>query len=625
MRHNVLTKEESVWARGMIHDCLDAVEREMPKHTLPKSAAEWETMRARIREKLLDTLGIVPSQTCDLDARTVGVTDRPGYRIEKVIFHSRPDCPVTANVYVPERVEFPAPAVLCPHGHAAEGKAYPLYQHHHIGLVKKGFVVMSFDMIGYNERAAMGHRQMFAPYLTGGSLIGMILWDGMKALDYLCARPEVDAKRIGCTGNSGGGKQTLFLSALDERVAVSAPAGHGATYLYTAQKERDICACNTVAGFLSFAEMDYVFGLIAPRPLLMVMGMDDRLFPFDLVRKVFRRVRRIYRLLGVEDRVELSLSNCGHGYELPKREAMYAWFNRHLKGIDDPAKAKEPQIRPEKVGSRAITCFPKGRYPAQAATTNQLVLREAEAVLTQARARLSRKGGKERAKRRLAKLLWPKGVPRGRVTAEARGKTRTAKGETEKLLLHTEPGVVVPCLLRRPARRRRKIVILVDDAGKSSTRARAVARAMTSQGVTVAAIDPRGWGETAGRELSEDGAVDEHYASQRGLIFGRPLMGIRALDLARTRDYLKQRWPSSTVGIYGIGLGALVGCLAAAADGGFDSLTCEGLPVSFLPSGKAETRHPLSFYVYDILDIGDVRDLLALVGRPKVTVVTVPS
>jgi len=622
MRYNVFTREESVWARGMIHDYLDAIERGLPQHPLPKSAAEWEAVRVRTREKLLDSLGIVPSQTCDLDARIVGVAEREGYRLERVVFYSRPDCPVTANVYVPKRAEFPAPAVLCPHGHAAEGKAYSLYQHHYVGLVKKGFVVMSFDMIGYNERAAMGHRQMFAPYLAGGSLIGMILWDGMKALDYLCSRPEVDTRRIGCTGNSGGGKQTLFLSALDERIAVSAPAGHGATYAYTAQKERDICACNTVPGFLRFAEMDYVFGLIAPRPLLMVMGLDDRLFPFDLVRKVFRRVRRIYRLLGVEDRVELSLSNCGHGYDLPKREAMYAWFNRHLKGIDDLAKAKEPRIRPEKAGSKAISCFPNGKVPADAATTNQLVLREGEAVLAQARARLSQKGGKERARRRLGKLLWPQGVPRGRVMAEARGTTQAAKSQTEKLLLHTEPGVVVPCVLHAPGSGRRKVVILVDDAGKSSPRGRVVARKMVSRGFTVAAVDPRGWGETTGRELSEDGAIDEHYASQRALIFGRPLMGMRALDLVRTRDYVKQRWPSSTVGLYGIGLGALVGCLAVAAVGGFDSLTCEDLPLSFLPPSEAETPYPLSFYVYDILQVGDVRDLLALVGRRKSTVVS---
>ena len=616
----VFTREEAAWAGGMLHDVMDRAESALPVPELPRTADEWLRMRRRLRARLLDTLGVVPSETCPLDPRTLGVTERSGYRVERVVFNSRPDCPVPANLYLPARVRRPAPAVLCPHGHAQDGKAHRLYQRHHITLARKGYVVLSFDMVGFGERAAMGHRHAYAPFLHGGSLIGMILWDGLKALDYLVSRPEVDPARIGCTGNSGGGKQTIFLSALDDRVAVSVPAGYSATYRYTAAKERHICACNMAPGFLRFGELDLVFGMIAPRPLLMLMGRDDRLFPFDSVQHVFRRTRRIYRLLGAEDRVDLALCDCGHPYDLPKRQVMYAWFNRFLMGNTDPQAASEPRLRTERPGDAAVTCFPGGVLPDGAATAAELAARDGQSVLRRARRRLDRKGGVERARRDLRQLLWPDGKPRAKLSARTRGKAQTGDGTAEKVLIFLGADVALPCVLHAQGRRPSSVVVVVDDRGKSSPRARRATRRMMSEGHAVAAVDLRGWGESRGTELSEDGELDEHVAAQRGLTYGLPLMGLRVFDLLCVRNWARQRWPSCRVGLWGGGLGAVAACLAAAADRGFDFLTCRDIPATFLPPRCGDPPYPLSFYLHGILRVGDVADILRLASPTRVEV-----
>ena len=614
MSLRVFTPGESAWARGMLHDAADAAERRLRPIALPETLDAWRRMRPRVLRKLNDVLGLAPSETCDLDPQVVGVTRRRGYRVERIVLQTRPGCPLPVNLYVPMRADLPAPAVLCPHGHAPDGKAHPEYQRYFINLARRGYVVLSFDMIGYNERDGMGHRNVFTPFLHGGSTIGMILWDGIKALDYLCSRPEVDRARIGCTGNSGGGKQTLLLSALDERIAVSAPAGHNATYAYTSAKERHICACNMLPGLLTFAEMDWVYALIAPRPLLMVMGRDDRLFPFDLAQRVFRRTRRVYRLFDVEDRVGLTMCACGHPYDQPKREAMYAWFDRFLMGRK-ATSVHEADVRVEGPESGALTCFPDGALPQAAASADQLALRDGRAVLAQTQKRLAQRNGRERARRLLRKVLWPAGRPRSRPTVESRGAVSAAPGSPEKLLVRPDSSVALPCLVYSGGDAVREVTILVDEKGKGCRRAVRASRDLAGRGRAVLAADLRGWGECRAGELSEDGELDEHVAAQRGLMYGSPIMGQRVADVSALVDYVRHRWPGRKIGLCGVGLGALVACLAVAVGGGPDFLVLRRLPKTLLVAGK-----PLSFCVPGVLRVGDVSDLLALVAPTPVRI-----
>ena len=608
---DVFSSSERVWAESALQDHMDRVEKALPLPPTPRDAAEWARQREALRKEFMRRVGLPPPEAHEPSVRVVGVARRKDYRVERLVIESRPGCPVSATLYVPARAEFPAPAVLGPHGHAAQGKAYPLYQSCFVALAKMGFVVLSYDMQGYNEREFMGHKNVFTPLLRGGAFIGQIIWDGMKALDYLCSRPEVDASRIGVTGNSGGGKQSLCLSALDDRIAVSAPAGHNGTYAYTAGKERRLCACNMVPGLLRFGEMDRLYALIAPRPLLMVQSTGDNLFPMDSVRRVFRLTKRVYRLLGAEDKVDLFMGFCGHSYEQEKREAMYAWFLRHLMGVDDPEAAKEPRLRLEAPESPALRCFVEGR-PEGALTSDDLGRLDGEAVLEKARRRLDRPNGEAAARRELRRVLWPAGRPRGKVTAESRGVSKSRAGAVEKVVLFTEPGVPVPCLIHTSRKKPRGVALIVDDAGKSSAKARKRVREALKAGRAAVAVDLRGWGETRPHELSDDGDLDEFVAAHRGLIYDAPLMGRRVHDLLAVHDWLRGRWPEAPVALFGVGQGAVAALLAAAVDGGFAEVNCDGLPRSFLPAKGKPADQPLAFYLYRVLQVGDIPDLAPL-------------
>jgi len=617
MSMSVLTAQEQAWARGMMHDGMDEEAQRLPLFPAPRSKQAWLARRETLRRRVWETLGIQPSDSCDPEPRVLGQTRKGDFVVERVVIQTRPGCPLPMNLYRPLRQKAPTAAVLFPHGHSPHGKSHVEYQRALMGLARLGYVALSYDMVGYNERERMGHRLAYGPLAAGGAVMGMIVWDGMKALDYLLSRPEVDPARVGCTGNSGGGTQTLLLAALDERIAAAAPAGYGCTYTYNAAKERHICACNMLPRFLSFAEMDELYACIAPRPLLINQGMDDRLFPFDSVRRVFRRARRVYRLLGVEERVKLVLAPCGHPYDLPKREAMYAWFHLHLRGMGAASEVKEPPTRPFAADAAELRCFARGRLPSSSATVDDLARRDGLAVLERARERLDSAEGREDARRDLVRTLGLPGRGPRVAKVEDRGEKTSSRLTARRLLLWVSESVALPCLLFEPPGAVRGAAIVVDSRGKSSARAGAAVKRLLARGLRAAAVDLRGWGETRPGEYGADGAVDEEIAAQRGLLYGRPLMGLRAKDLLSVAAWLAPGLRGGGVSVWGAG-GAAIVALLAAAEPGFETLELVDLPRSFLP--PHDPPWPLSAHAHGILKVGDVANLLSLTRAKRVEV-----
>jgi len=246
------------------------------------SKAQIREYQAETRAKLRAALGGLPQRT-PLNVRVTGTLEREGYRVERVIFESRPRYYVTGNVYVPRNGSGPYPAVLAPVGHWGMGKTFDEYQRLGIYLARRGYIVLVYDVAGQGER-----REYFNPVLgralidpggshwfvtlehgyagaqailTGGNYASYLVWDGIRGLDYLSERKDVDKERLACTGTSGGGLQAELLSAIDERIKVSIPVCYG--------------GCNpdnpTRPG-LTMADID---ALIAPRPLLMIEATGD--------------------------------------------------------------------------------------------------------------------------------------------------------------------------------------------------------------------------------------------------------------------------------------------------------------------------------------------------------------
>ncbi len=212
-----------------------------------KTVADWQQRQKMIRETLLDIVGPFPEKT-PLNARIIRTIDKGSYRVEHIIFESMPGFNVTSSLYIPGGLKrrTRAPAVIYCSGHSEDGYRSAVYQHVILNLVKKGFIVFAFDPVGQGERleyfdpktgkSAVGGptREHSYPgaqaFITGSSQARYMIWDGIRAVDYLLTRKEVDPARIGITGRSGGGTQSAYIAAFDDRIYAAAPENYLTNY-----------------------------------------------------------------------------------------------------------------------------------------------------------------------------------------------------------------------------------------------------------------------------------------------------------------------------------------------------------------------------------------------------------
>jgi len=274
-----------------------------------------------------------------LNPRVIGVVERPGYRIEKLTFESRPRLYVTANLYLPAGTGR-HPAILAPLGHSANGKAWPSYQKLFSNLARKGYVVLAYDPFGQGERIEYPGSRPGQSAIGGGGtseheyagrrliLLGanfslFRVWDGIRGIDCLLTRAEADPERIGCCGQSGGGTLTQFLAALDSRIHVAVVSEGNTENVAQADVEppgsADDAEQNIVPSLshgIDRADLLYAF---APKPLLMTVTLHDAGHTYspeyvasslDFVQEY----KRAYNLLGAGDRVSLQVTTEQHGY-----------------------------------------------------------------------------------------------------------------------------------------------------------------------------------------------------------------------------------------------------------------------------------------------------------------------
>jgi hypothetical protein len=334
---------------------------------VPDSEAAWKARAARVRQQILVSQGLHPMPTKKpLEPVVHGRIEQDDYTVDKVYFQSMPGFFVTGNLYRPRDVETPAPGVLCPHGHWADGRFHdcgeksvrqqivqgaerfedggrsPL-QSRCVQLARMGCVVFHWDMIGYadsqqissgvihgfaKQRPEMNQAEewgLFSPQAESHfqSAMGLQTYNAIRALDFLTSLPDVDDDRIAVTGASGGGTQTFILSAIDPRIAVSFPAVMVSTAMQGG------CTCENASGLrIGTGNVEFA-ALFAPKPLGMTAAND---WTKEMSTKGFPELQRLYELLGAKDRVSLtSLTHFGHNYNYVSRAAMYSWMNRHLR------------------------------------------------------------------------------------------------------------------------------------------------------------------------------------------------------------------------------------------------------------------------------------------------------
>ncbi len=468
-----------------------------------------------------------------LAPRKIGELRRDGYRVEKLTFQTFPGVRMTANAYVPDGGG-PFPAVLCVHGHWRGAKQDPVVQSRCIGLAKLGFFVLAVDAFGAGERGigeALGeyHGEMVAATLfpAGYTLFGIQLYENMRAVDYLQTRPEVIRERIGVTGASGGGNQTMYVGAWDERLKAVVPTcsvGNYQAYLGAA-----CCLCEVVPGALEFTEEWGILALVAPRALMVISATRDApQFSVAEARKSIEGARPVFELHAKPANLRHAIFESGHAYNQPMREAMYGWMTLHLKGEGDGSPIPEPEIRTEE--PETLRCFPGDSRPDDWITLPKFASREGRKVLKRLDSGESSTGGKQEMIR-LGAQVWAKhplteSSLAAVVEAELEGGSRI-------LRIESEPGIDIRA--RHDPGAADKVAVLLDVKGLDKVAPHLLATELRRSGWTVYTLDLRATGRTA-HPRDKIGRAADHNTAEWSLWTGRTLLAQWAWDIRRFLD-----------------------------------------------------------------------------------------
>jgi len=327
---------------------------------------DWERRRPQLREQYLEMLGLwpLPDRT-PLEAKVTGTIERDAFRVEKVHFQSRPRLYVTGNLYLPREMK-PGerlPAVLYVCGHSGRGRDgnKTAFQHHGMWFATHGYVCLVIDTLQLGEIAGIHHgtyrHDRWWWQARGYTPAGVECWNGIRAIDYLQGRPEVDGERIAVTGISGGGAATFWIAAADERVKVAVPvSGMSDLEDYVGGKiVNGHCDCMFMINTHSAPWTD-IAGLVAPRPMLFENSGHDGIFPMNSNDRIRARLESLYRLYTDKPATlfDIGVTPGGHADNPELRLMAYRWINRHLKG--DNAPVTEPPLPP--IDGKDLRAFP---------------------------------------------------------------------------------------------------------------------------------------------------------------------------------------------------------------------------------------------------------------------------
>ena len=591
-----------------------------------------EAMEARkkaVREKILRLVGGLPDYRGPLNVKQAGTLKHADYRIEKIVYESLPGFYVPANVYVPVGAG-PFPAVLNPVGHGAGGKAGE--REIAVGLVKKGFIVLKYDPIGQGERLqhydpdlrvsrvggpteehshANGHAM-----LVGENVARYRIWDGMRGIDYLLTRKDVDANRIGCTGCSGGGTLTTYISALDERVKVAAPSCYITSWKELLNGPGPQDAEQSLPRFLAegLDIADYI-ELFAPKPWLSASTIED-FFPLEGARQTYEEARQIYGLYGATDQVGWFVGPGGHGVPRQSREAIYAWFIKWFKNGEGDVKEPELDMDP----AEELLCTGTGQVSTSLGGETVFTLtRKRAAELTAARQAAGFPPEQVAADvRSVAAIdLKPGGAP---PPLQVHGSAERRGYRLDVVSIETEKGIRLPGLLAVPDAPGSKPAAVLADARSKAMQADGDLDALARAGYVVLAIQPRGIPETppAGTRF-----VSGQSTAALASINGKTLVGMRAEDIIRAVDYLAARPDVDHARIAGLGRGILGPPMlhAAVLDERIGQVVLQDSLTAYrMVADRPIHRDLYETGLYGVLRKYDLDDLMAALGSRAVTV-----
>jgi cephalosporin-C deacetylase-like acetyl esterase len=504
LKQNFPQSEEMMrsYLRRLSHEALD---RRLENYEAMKTPEQVHEYQKEMRQFFLKQLNL-PHKKTPLNAQIIGKKTYQNYKIEKVIFESQPGFYVTAILYLP-LTKPPYPGVLIVCGHDKTGKI--AYQKIGMLLAQNGIAALCQDPIGQGERNQLlddkGHApyratsehmiEGIAPILLGRSIATYMIWDGIRGIDYLISRPEIDSTRIGCAGNSGGGNRTSYLMALDERIVSAAPGCFITTTRLKNEKPGPGDAEQNIHAQIVYGMdlPDYII-MHAPKPSLILSATQD-FVPIEGAWEAFRQAKRIYTRLGYSERIDLIEADEKHGLTKHLRAGAVRWMRRWLLNIDDVVTDNDYNLEPDE----ELQCSPDGQVLLIPGARSVFDLNiEKEKQLAKQRKKF---WAQTKRKSILKKIHDITGIRKlenlPKVTKEDRGTLIREEYTIQKIVIKWESNIELPALLFRPDNPNEEYYLYVNDNGKSTdTGPGSPIEKLVHSGNVVMAVDLRGIGET---------------------------------------------------------------------------------------------------------------------------------
>jgi dienelactone hydrolase len=591
----------------------------------PDSLDVWQEQKREVRRRLLESWGGFPKTPCDLAPQKLGELRREGYRVEKIVLQTRPGVLMTANAYVPDGPGR-RPAVLCVHGHWKGAKQDPIPQARCIGLAKLGFFVLAVDAFGAGERGigkALGeyHGEMTGATLwpVGLPLSGLQVYENMRAADYLQSRPEVDGTKLGITGASGGGNQTMYAGAFDERFGCVVPVCSVGTY--RSYLGAACCVCEVVPDAMAYTEEGAILAMVAPRALMVLNATRDA-FQFSVgeAQKSVAQAQHVFRLHGKAGNISHTLFESPHDYGKAMREAMYGWMTLHLKGEGLGNPIPEPELTTE--DPETLRCFPGESRPEDFVTLPKFAAREADRLIAGHSAdRHDHREHWDNTALRMKHALFQQVLGGSAQEAPVRIVSETVDGPVTTITLETEPGIEVLVTLAGGKSTPRRGALALDLEGGEAFRKTPLWNSLVDAGWSVAVADLRATGRYAVPGDTVRRAPD-HNSAEWAVWTGQPLLGQWILDVRRILTHLAQRDEKGfgVATLIGIGPAGLV-ALGAAIDESRVSRTVLIDPLVSFRSDVPYAGQRMGILAPRILrDVGDIPHIAALAAPRKLLV-----
>jgi len=660
-------KQFELWLKNEFYQQVDRRSAEFEK--MIKSEAACRAWQKERREFFLRQIGGLPERT-PLKARVVGTLEGKGYRVEKIMFESRPGFHVTANLYLPASPP-PWPAVLVPCGHSHDGKAVGQYQRASILLAKNGMAAICYDPVGQGERYQMldltQERKVFedakhvqVPHpnvrflctiehtmmglgciLLGGNIAQYRIWDGMRVVDYLQSRKDIIADKIGCTGNSGGGTETAYLMALDDRIVAAAPGCYLTTFHRLIDSKGAQDGEQNIFAQIAFGmdEADYCI-MRAPKPTLICAGTRDVTFDFRGTWEVFLDAKRFYSRLGYPERMEIAAPDAPHGFTIQLREAVARWMSRWLLGKD--TVIREVDALPDAMTDEQLRAYNQSDWTQeqlQCTPKGQTLLMPGERSVFQINAGIAAslkkgrvpkwRGLSDDEKRKLvretigARSLDALPAPK----VETVAKIERDGYAIHKLVLTLDERLHLPALAFVPAKPTGPATLYLHGVSMAQDADGPIAT-LVKQGHIVLAAELRGIGETETGHDKRDYGYGRFGRDNQEIftayLMGKSFVGMRTEDVATWTRFLKDFAPTGAkpaeLHLVAIGEAAISALHAAAlAPDAFRSVTLRQM----IPSWDAIVRATETFdqavnVVHGALKHYDLPDLADLAGVGKV-------